>query len=65
MMKCMIQSLSGYFLRNAGIDLNILLITSDYCCMKRVALFPTTMEEYHAILFTLSHLKTSTPALHT
>ena len=29
----MTQSLSGYFLRNAGIDLNI-PIMSDYCCMN-------------------------------
>ena len=59
----MTQSLSNYFLKNAGIDLNK-LITSDYCCMKNDT-FSYHVEEYHTTLFHTHHLKTSTPALHT
>ena len=45
----MTQSLSNYFLKNAGIDLNK-LITSDYCCMKNDT-FSYHVEEYHTTLF--------------
>ena len=43
------RSLSDYFLKNAGIDLNI-LITSDYRRMKSDTFF-YHMEEYHTTLF--------------
>ena len=43
------RSLSDYFLRYAGIDLNA-AITGDYCCTKRVT-FSYNVEEYHTAPF--------------
>ena len=49
-MALMTQSLSDYFLRYTGIDLNV-AITSDYRCTKKSDTFSYYVEEYHTTLF--------------